>query len=433
MRTIIVAPAALACVLLCGCSKEKEKEAEPVLNVQLTDVRSEPIQRIVTAEGALRALDQSGVMPKISAPVSKFYVNRGDHVKQGQLLATLENKDLAAAVADSKGAYDQAAASYRQISAATVPNEVVKAQADVQAARQQIDAARKLLDSREQLYKEGALARRLVDEAAVAYAQAKSAYETAQKTLESVESVGRLEEVKGAAGALESAKGKYEAAQAQLSYTEVRSPISGVVADRPTFAGEMANAGSALLTIVDISSVIARVNIPQSQAVFMRVGQRAHIASTDGAVQSDGTVTVVSPAVDPQSTTVEIWVQAPNPGERFRPGGTVRAAIDAGVVKDALVVPVAALLPAEEGGSAVYVVTPDSVVHQHKVRVGVRNEEKVQLLSGAKAGDQVVVEGGLGLEDGAKVKVEKPEEKGEKGEKDGEKPSPQKKAGAEHE
>ena len=435
MRTIIVAPAALACVLLCGCSKEKEKEAEPVLNVQLTEARTEPIRRIVTAEGVLRALDQSGVMPKISAPVSKFYVNRGDHVKQGQLLATLENKDLAAAVADSKGAYDQAAASYRQVSAATVPNEVVKAQADVQAARQQIDAAKKLLDSREQLYKEGALARRLVDEAAVAYAQAKSAYETAQKTLESVESVGRLEEVKGAAGALESAKGKYEAAQAQLSYTEVRSPISGVVADRPTFAGEMANAGSALLTIVDISSVIARVNIPQSQAAFVRVGQRAHIASTDGAVQADGTVTVVSPAVDPQSTTVEIWVQAPNTGERFRPGGTVRAAIDAGVVKGALVVPVAALLPAEEGGSAVYVVTPDSVVHQHKVKVGVRNEEKVQLLSGAKAGDQVVVEGGLGLEDGVKVKVEKPGEggeKGEKGDRDDEKPSPEKKAG-EHE
>ena len=98
-------------------------------------------------------------------------------------------------------------------------------------------------------------------------------------------------------------------------------------------------------------------------------------------------------------------------------------------------VPVAALLPAEEGGSAVYVVTPDSVVHQHKVKVGVRNEEKVQLLSGAKAGDQVVVEGGLGLEDGAKVKVEKPGEggeKGEKGDRDDEKPSPEKKAG-EHE
>jgi HlyD family secretion protein len=425
-------PAALACLFLCSCSKPKEKEAEPVLPVQVTAVVSEPIQRVITAEGILRAMDQSGVMPKISAPVSKFYVNRGDHVKKGQLLATLENKDLAAAVTDTKGSYDQAAAAYRTVSSATVPNELVKAQADAYASKQQVDAAKKLLDSREQLYREGALARKLVDEAAVQYAQAKSASDTAEKTLQSLQSVGRHEEVKGAAGALDSAKGKLEAAQAQLSYTEVRSPISGVVADRPSFAGEMANAGAALITIVDISSVIARVNIPQSQAAFVRVGQPAHVASTDGAVESNGRVTVVSPAVDPQSTTVEVWIQTPNPGERLRPGGTVRATINAGTVPDAVVVPVEALLPSDEGGSAVYVVGTDSVAHQRKAQVGVRNAEKAQLLSGAKVGEQVVIQGGVGLTDGAKVKIEKPDEKG--GEKGDEKPSPaaEKKAG-EHE
>ncbi|MEO8127139.1 MAG: efflux RND transporter periplasmic adaptor subunit, partial [Bryobacteraceae bacterium] len=269
----------------------------------------------------------------------------------------------------------------------------------------------KLLDSREQLYKEGALARRLVDEAAVAYAQAKAAHDLAVKTIESLQNVGRHEEVKGSAGAAESARGKYLGAQAQLSYAEVRSPISGVVSDRPLFAGEMANAGSALITIVDISSVIARVSIPQSQAAFVKVGQAAHISSTDGAAEADGKVTVVSPAVDPQSTTVEVWVQAQNSGERLRPGGTVRITIHAGTIPDALVVPAEALLPADEGGSAIYVVGADSVVHQRKVQVGVRNAESAQISGGAKVGEKVVVEGGIGLSDGAKVKVEKGEAK----------------------
>lgn len=426
MTRSYVVPAALACSFICSCSKPKEKEAEPVLPVQVTAVVTEPIERVIVAEGILRALDQSGVMPKISAPVRKFYVNRGDHVKQGQLLATLENRDLAAAVTDTKGAYDQAAANYRNVSTATVPNELVKAQSDLQAARQQTDAAKKLLDSREQLFREGALARKLVDEAAVAYAQAKSAYDTAEKTLQSLQSVGRHEEVKGAAGALESAKGKLDAAQAQLSYAEVRSPIAGVVADRPAFEGEMANAGAALVTVVNISSVIARVNIPQAQAAWVRAGQPAHLTSTDGAVETDGRVSVVSPSVDAQSTTVEIWVQAPNPGERLRPGGTVRATIHAGTLADAVVVPVEALLPSDEGGSALYVVGSDSVAHQHKVQVGVRNAEKAQIVSGAKPGEQVVIEGGVGLTDGAKVKIEKPEAEkgGDKDEKGGEKPSP---------
>ena len=97
----------------------------------------------------------------------------------------------------------------------------------------------------------------------VAYAQAKSQYETAQQHLQSMQSVGRKETVKGAAAQLESAKAKYEAAQAQLAYSEIRSPISGVIADRPVWPGEMANAGSPLLTVMNISSVVARVQVPQ--------------------------------------------------------------------------------------------------------------------------------------------------------------------------
>src|SRR6185369_6918823 len=234
------------------------------------------------------------------------------------------------------------------------------------------------------------------------------------KHLESVQSVGRHEEVKGAAGQLESAKGKFEAAQAQLSYSEVRSPISGVVADRSVFAGEIAAAGTPLITVVDVSSVIARINIPQAQAAFVRVGQPADVTASDGQLETKGKVTVVSPALDPQSTTVEVWVQAPNPGERFRPGGTVHVTIAAETIKDAIVVPLEALLPSDEGGSALMVVGPDSVAHQHKVTTGVRSDGKVQILSGSEAGQKVVVSGGVGLQDGAKVKVEKPGKAGEK-------------------
>jgi HlyD family secretion protein len=412
MRTRSIAAGAVAfAIAMAGCSKEKEKEAEPIVPVQLALVSQQSIQRVVTGEGVLRALDQSAIMPKITAPVAKFYVNRGDHVRKGQLLATLENRDLAASVTDAKGTFEQASANYRNMASAQVPDELVKAQTDVESARQSSESAKKVLDSRQQLFQQGALARRLVDEANVAYVQARSQYETAQKHLESLQNVGRHEEVKGAAGNLESAKGKYEAAQAQLAYSEVRSPISGVIADRAVFPGEMANAGSALLTVMDVSSVIARINIPQAQAAHLKVGQAATIASTDSSNEVVGKVTVVSPAVDPQSTTVEIWVQATNPGERLRPGGTVHVTIRAETIPDSNVVPVAALLPSAEGGTTVMVVGADNVAHQRKVEVGVRTAEVAQLVSGVKPGDQVVISGGVGLEDGAKVKTEKGGEK----------------------
>jgi multidrug efflux pump subunit AcrA (membrane-fusion protein) len=411
----------IPCLLLStSCAKKDEKEPEPIVPVQLEAAKTQEIERLIAGDGILRALDQSAVMPKISAPVAKFYVNRGDHVKHGQLLATLENRDLRAAVADAKGAYEQASAQYRNTSTATVPDEVIKARADVDAARQQEAAAKKLLESREQLFKEGALARRLVDEAAVAEAQAKSQFETAQKHLESLNSIGRHEEVKAAAGQMESAKGKYDAAETQLAYSEIRSPINGIVAERPLFAGEMANTGSPLLTVVDNSSVIARVNLPPAQAAFVRIGQSAVLSVTDSPDKVQGKVTVVSPAVDPQSTTVEIWVQAANPGGRLRPGGAVHVVIGAGKIPDAIVVPVAAVLPSGEGGTQVLVVGNDMVAHARKAQVGVRTEEIAQIVTGVKPGERVITEGGVGVEDGAKVKLaeeEKKDEKTEKGDK----------------
>jgi multidrug efflux pump subunit AcrA (membrane-fusion protein) len=406
-----------ACLLAAGCSKKEEKEAEPIVPVQVTAAREDSIRRIVTADAVLYPQDQASIMPKISAPVQKFLVNRGDHVRQGELLAVIENRDLAAAALESKGQYEQADANYRATAAAAVPEAVIKAQLDVQAAKQALDAAQKLLKSRQELLREGALARKLVDEADVSYAQARSQYEAAQEHLKALQSVGKQEQIKGAAAQVLAAKGHQQAAEAQLSYAEIRSPISGVVTDRSVYAGEMASPGSPLLTVMDVSRVVARANIPQNQTVSVKVGDAATITRTGSSEEVPGKVIVVSPAVDPNSTTVQVWVQAANPGERLKPGAAVQVSIVAATLAKAVVVPPAALLPSAEGGTSVMVVGADSVAHERKVKAGVSEADKVQILSGVAPGDQVITVGGLGLQDGAKVRVEKPSEKPAEAEK----------------
>ncbi len=401
---------AFVVLMLAGCSKPKEEEAEAPVPVQVATVERGSIERIVSASAILYPVDQASVMPKISAPVQAFHVKRGDHVSKGQLLAVLENRDLQAAVGDSKGALDQAQSALRTTTAATVPEDTNKAQQDVQAAKQAMEAAQKVYESRKQLFEQGALARRLVEEANVAYVQARSQYEIALKHLQTVERVGRVEQVKGAEAQVESAKAKHQGAEAQLSYSEIRSPISGIVADRPLYAGEIASAGTPLMTIVNISRVIARANIPVGQAASVKVGNPASIAQTDAQLQTSGKVTVVSPAVDPNSTTVEVWVEADNPSERLKPGATVRVEIHAETVSDAIVIPTAALLPSAEGGVQVLVVGADSKAHEKKVEVGIREPEKVQILKGVNAGEKVITVGGVGLEDGAKVTLKAADE-----------------------
>ncbi|MEI9974426.1 MAG: efflux RND transporter periplasmic adaptor subunit [Ignavibacteriota bacterium] len=387
-----------------GCAKKEAAEAEAPAPVQVTGVTQEPIRRIVAGDGVLFPNAQSSVMPNINKTVAKFYVNRGDHVKEGQIIATLESRDLKAAVDNAKAQVNQATLNVHSVELATVPESVVKAQADVESDKETLDAARKLLDSQQKLFEQGALAGRRVDEARVAYATAKSALAGATEHLRALNSVGKGDQIATAQAQLQSSKAQLAAAEAQFSYSEIRSPRSGIVSDRPLYEGEMAVPGTPMLTVMDISKVVARVNIPQNQVGSVKVGQSADVIPADGGDAAQGRVKVVSPATDPASTTAQVWVECDNSGEKLKPGTSVHVKIVTELVKNATTVLATAILPGEEGGSAVLVIDADSVAHRHVVQIGIREGDKVQLLNGARPGDEVVVVGGLGVDDKQKVK-----------------------------
>jgi len=396
----------LSCAL--GCSADKPEE--PTVSVQVVPVKMATIEQTVASEAILFPLAQSAIVPKISAPVKAFYVNRGSKVHEGQLLAKLESSDLAAAAQDNQGAYDQAQAAYAIATASTLPEEIQKAQGDTTAAKQTLEAEQKLYDSRQDLFKQGALPRKDLDQASVALTQARNQYELAQRHLDALMAVSKEQEVKSAKGQLQSAKGKYLGAEAQLRYSEVRSPISGVVTDRPLYPGEMAAAGTPLLTVMDTSSVVARAHIPQEQAALLKLGGTATFIVTGGVPGEDdpieGKVTVVSPALDPNSTTVEVWVQAKNPKGRLRPGTSVQISMLARAVPNSAVIPATAVLTAPDGSSYVMVAGSDNKAHQKTVKTGIRQGDRVQILDGLAEGDRVVASGAYGLPDNTKIRVE---------------------------
>lgn len=396
--------AGLAVITACG---KGEQEQKPEVTVQTAVAHTADVSRVINAEAIIFPIAQSIVTPKINAPVKKFYVTRGQRVRRGQLLAVLENRDLSAAALDNQGAFEQAEANYNTSVNATIPEEAQKTELDVQTTRQELDATQKLYDSRLDLFKQGALPRKDLDSAAVALAQVKSAYDTAKKHLDSLNAVGKQAAIKSASGQLTSAKGKLLASEAQLSYSEIRSPIDGVVADRPLYPGEMASTSSPLLTVMDLSKVIAKAHIPQSDAVLLRKGDKATITAPGLEKPLPGTVTVISPALDPNSTTVEIWVAAANSDQQLRPGVTAQISITARTVRDALVVPPAALLNINGEQAQVMVVDGQSVAHSRDVTLGIQTPEEVQIISGLKQGEQVVTQGAYGLPDQTKVKIEK--------------------------
>ncbi len=396
---------ALVAAAVSACSAPPA-EQEPVVSVQTATAVVRPITDVVSADAVLYPLAQAAIVPKITAPVERFAVNRGARVRKGELLAVLEHQDLAAAVAENQGLLDQAQASYQTTRRASVPADVQKAELDVTTSKDALDVQQKVYDDRRALFAQGAVPRRDVETAGVALAQARSQYEIARQHLEALRAVTRAETLKTAEAQVATARGQLDAAQAQLGYTTIRSPIDGVVADRPFYAGEMATAGTPLLTVMDTSAVVARAPVPAVEAAPVKVGAPATLAvpGVDGPVT--GTVTVVSPALDPSSTTVQVWVQAPNPDGRLKPGTSVRAAIAARTVPDAIVVPAEALLTDDTGAHTVMVVAKDGTAHARAVETGIREGDHVQITKGLAAGETVVTTGAYGLPDGTAVKVE---------------------------
>ncbi len=283
----------------------------------------------------------------------------------------------------------------------------------MESAQEQYAAAKKVLDSRQELVKEGALARKLVDDAAVQFAQAKAQLDTAKEHLRTLQAAGKQAQIDQAKAQVAAAQGQLRSAETQVTYSEVRSPEAGVVADRPLYPGDIAQAGTPLMVVMDVSSVVARVNVPAAEASGVKVGQDATINISDTGEDVPAKVRVVSVATDPNSSTVQVWVEAPNPERKLKVGQAVHVTIVTGTIKNAMLIPVAAVLPGETGGTAVLVIDSDQVAHRRAVQLGVKQGDKVQVLSGVAQREDVVIVGGLGVDDKQKVKVVQPNAPGE--------------------
>jgi HlyD family secretion protein len=402
-----------------GCKKADDTIDKPVVTVQAIHPGSGPITDEIETDATLYPVAQAAILPKVTAPIRKFYVQRGDHVKAGQLVATLENEDLAAAAMDNKGAFDAAQGTYAAATQSAVPEEQTRSRLDLEQAKATLDLDNSILEARKQLLSQGAIPGRDYDTARTTALQAQAAYDLAKQKYEALGKIGTTASLESAKGQLASAKGKYLGAAAQLSYTNIKTPISGIVTDRPLFAGETTAAGTAVVTVMDTSFVIAKLHIAQVQAQQLSLNSPSTITAPGIAEAIEAKVSLISPALDPGSTTVEVWLRVPNFKGRLKAGTSVHATLKGKTVANALLIPTEAVQRSPEGaGKIVMVVGADGASAKRAVTVGIQTDESTQILTGLKPSDMVIKTGGYGLDEGTKVKVGPAEEKSSAGKND---------------
>ena len=190
------------------------------------------------------------------------------------------------------------------------------------------------------------------------------------------------------------------------AYSEIRSPINGVVTDRPLFAGETAAAGAPLITVMDTSWLLAKTHLAQSLVQQMKVGDDASVARARHGPAARPKVSLISPALDPGSTTVEVWLKIDNKAGTLKVGTPVKVIHHgknrAAGMEDSASVDAdrAGWQQVRHGGRR-----DDGTVHRKPVTVGITDGDDVQVTSGLAPSDLVITGGAYGLDDGVKVKM----------------------------
>ena len=417
---------ALALGAAAGCTRFGGKEnantngPEAGVPVVVAAVERGTMVRSVMVTGTIRAGREADIGAQISARVLEVKVREGDLVSAGQVLVTL---DAAQAKSQVRQAGAGVAATGAQLEAAKRRLEVLEegARPEERAiARSRLEQAESALRMAEAdlkrlrgLHEEGAISRQQLDGVQTAYDTARTNRDSARQTLELVEKGARPEEIEAgrkevevAAARLEQAKGMLAEAEERLGYAVIRSPLTGVVYERHVEPGEITSTtgGGPLLRLADLSTVYFEATAPERVALRVKPGQRVEvIVQGNGDRSVEGKVDRLVPVANPSSRDFLVRIDIAEGAGVTRPGMFARGSVVVRESAEAVVVPKDALV--ERGGKLLAFVVAGGTVEQREVEVGISDAERAEIVSGIAWGEQVVVIGAQGLQDGDPVQV----------------------------
>lgn len=324
-----------------------------VVEVESARVGRKDIKPVITLSANLDAGWSADISPKADGRIDKLYVEEGDVVKAGAVVADLDMQELTA--------------------------QVTQAQGNLIVAKSEMEQAELDLCRMESLVKQGAISAQTFDTARI------------KRDLNY--------------GKVKAAQGNLDQLTARLDNARILAPRDGVVVKRHLQAGFFAKAGTAIVSIADTSSLLAKASLGEGQITQVAVGSPASVIvnALDGRKFS-GVITRVSPAAALPARTFTAEISVPNPDGVLKQGMFAKVEIVGNVRKNALVVPEIALVMREDQ-KTVYVVNQENKVQQQTLKLGYVADGFAEVLDGVKEGDLIVVAGHNRIKDGATVKT----------------------------
>jgi len=378
---------------------------------------------VLSATGYIVAHHTINVNSKVTGRLKWIGVEKGDKVKEGQVLVRLEDDEFRAAYEQAKGAVANARAYLDELQHGSRPEEIQQAQHNLDEARATLANDKLTLDRTEELAGGGVVSRQQLDDATAKFESDQQRVNSLQKAFELAKIGPRAEEIARAQGALAQAQGQMDYAKSQLEATVIRAPVTGTILDRTAEKGELITAQFAsaavggpqgsVVSLADLNDLQVELDIAQADFARLSPAQRATVTTDAYPDKSyDGVIAQISPEANRQKATVQVKVQVLNP-EKFK-DVQLRPEMNATVkflasdqAKDTkgpagVFVPSAAIR--DRDGKKIVLIAFDGKAMTKNVHILSQRADGA-MVDGLVGGENVITTGPATLKDGDKIKV----------------------------
>lgn len=393
LKVVSVISLILSIILIStGCGKKSVivTAQDNIKNVKVASVSNSSIETDTTYGSKLTAASVTTVTSKIAGKIDSVKVDVGQQVKKGDILFTLDSKELQAQYAEAKGALATANSSYQQ--------QLITSTSSANVSQNSYKDAQNNYNAVHQQYNIGESSKDQLD-------ASKSKLDSA--TLQLKAATDSLELLKSKiSGQVEQAQGALDLAQLQINNSAITSPIDGIVSVRNIEVGEMISSSITAFNIIDTSSLLDEVTMTDKAVIRVKIGQKipVQITSMDNKVV-EGIVDTISATADAKTQLYTVKLRITNKDNSLKTGMIARSIFPNEIKNHILVVPNVAIFT-ENSIQYVYIVDVNKL-KKVEITLGISNVTQSEIISGIKLGDSVIIEGQSFLADGQKVNVTK--------------------------
>jgi multidrug efflux pump subunit AcrA (membrane-fusion protein) len=386
--------------------KNKKVESQnKIQNVNVAEAKLDSLATTVDYSGKLNSDKDVSISPKTPGKVQALNVKVGSTVKAGDILFTLDSTSLQAQLEQQQASIQSAKANLDKTQSSGVEQQIVQQQQALNTAQINYNDAKNSYDRQQSLYSAGAAPKQDLDNATTKLENAEASLSAAQQNLNLITQKVGPQSVEVAQAQVNQAQAGLKSIQSQIDDTVIKSPIAGVVSAVNIHQGEITSGSQASVTIVDSSSIMAEVNVPDTMLSKIKVGQSISVTIPSLSDKKlTGTIDTITPNADSKTQQYLIKVRIPNSDASLTSGMYSKVSFPDQVKNNVMTVP-NETIKVENGVSYLFTVRSNKV-KKVAVTTGLSNDKVTEITSSnIESGDRIITSGQTFLNNGDKVKV----------------------------